>query len=84
MIRILLTYIVPLLLPAVLYFLWLRLAPANEPRTVPWSWLVAAGVLLVAIVLAGLALLGGTPDGVYEPAHMENGKLIPGHFNPNP
>jgi len=84
MIRILLTYIVPLLLPAVLYFIWLRLAPVTQPREVPWSWLAGAGVLLVAIVLAGLALLGGTPDGVYEPAHLEDGKVVPGRFHTNP
>lgn len=82
MIRILLTYIVPLLLPAVLYFLWLRFSGNAQPRQVPWSWLAIAGVVLVAIVLAGLALLGGTPDGVYEPAHMENGVLVPGRIRP--
>ena len=57
---------------------------AIEDFLFPQLRYLTAGVLLVAIVLAGLALLGGTPDGVYEPAHMENGKLIPGHFNPNP
>ena len=82
MIRILLTYIAPLILPAVLYFLWLRMAGGEQDRKVPWSWLVIAGVILVAIVLVGLALLDGTRDGVYVPPHMENGKIVPGHVEP--
>jgi len=28
-------------------------------------------------VLAGLALSGGSPDGIYVPPHVENGKIIP-------
>lgn len=84
MIRILLTYILPLLVPTAIYFLWLRFAGTAPEREHPWPWLIGAGVLLAAIVLAGLALLGGTPDGIYEPAHLEDGKLVPGRIHPNP
>lgn len=84
MIRILFTYILPLLVPTVIYFLWLRFSSGTQEREHPWPWLIGAGVLLAAIVLAGLALLGGTPDGVYEPAHLEDGKLVPGQIHPNP
>ena len=67
MMRIFLAYIVPLLLPTVVYLLWLRFAPANGggERGVPWLWLAGAGVVLAAIVLAGLALSGGSPDGFF-------------------
>lgn len=86
--RIFLAYIVPLLMPTVVYLLWLRFAPANGggERGVPWLWLAGAGVVLAAIVLAGLALSGGSPDGIYVPPHVENGKIIPGQVlpkNPN-
>lgn len=85
MIRILLTYILPLLVPTVIYFLWLRFSGGGaQQRETPWAWLIGAGIFLAAVVLAGLALLGGTPEGVYEPAHMEDGKLVPGRFRPVP
>ena len=81
--RIFLTYIVPLLLPTALYLLWLRFAPATGgERGVPWLWLAAAGILLAAIVLVGLVLSGGSPDGVYVPPHVEDGKIIPGQMLP--
>ena len=96
MIRILLTYVVPLIVPAVIYFLWLRFRGGAREREHPWPWLIGAGspfmrahglaicagILLTAIVLAGFALLSGTPDGIYEPAHLEDGKLVPGRFRP--
>lgn len=81
--RIFLTYVVPLLLPTVVYLLWLRFAPpSGEERGVPWLWLAGAGVVLAAIVLAGLALSGGSPDGIYVPPHVENGKIVPGQILP--
>lgn len=78
-----LEYIVPLLLPTVVYLLWLRFAAADGvERDMPWTWLAAAGVVLVAIVLGGLALFGGSDQGAYVPPHMENGKIVPGYFLP--
>ena len=43
------------------------------------SWLTLAGLALAigGIVYAGLA---GSEHGAYVPAHVENGRLLPGHF----
>lgn len=83
MIRILLTYIVPLLLPAVIYFLWLKYTAGRaSPREMPWPWLVGAGLFLALVVFIGLVLLGGEPGGDYVPPHLENGEIVPGHFRP--
>ncbi len=82
MTRILLTYVLPLLLPTALYLLWLRFAGGGARREVPWMWLAIAGLGLAAMVLSGLALSGGDKDGIYEPPHVENGKIVPGHVRP--
>lgn len=51
----------------------------------PIVWLVLSGLVLVAIGLAGLAVLDDSGhaglDGRYIPTHMENGKLVPGRFD---
>jgi ABC-type uncharacterized transport system YnjBCD permease subunit len=81
--RVFFAYVVPLLLPTVLYLLWLRFAAVDgHEREVPWLWLGAAGVALAAVVLVGLALSSGSKDGVYVPPHVENGRVVPGHTIP--
>ncbi len=86
MIRILFTYIVPVLLPTVLYFAWLRVARRTGKdgvtTEVPWTWLLGAGVLLMAVILAGMTLMGeGRTDRVWVPAHTDaDGRVVPGHF----
>ncbi len=90
MIRILLTYVVPLLLPAALYVLYVIAARrimagrgdlAAHLRRVPWLWLLAAGVALMAISLAIYSLsTGGDSDRPYVPPRFEDGKIVPGHF----
>jgi hypothetical protein len=45
----------------------------------PWFWLIAGGLLLS---IAGFVVLGADKAGrtsSYEPAHLENGKIVPGH-----
>ena len=65
--RILLTYIVPVLLPTALYFLWLNLlrrsGKAAAAVRVPWVWLVAAGAVLAAVMTAGTRLMDEDEDG---------------------
>lgn len=90
MIRVLLTYLLPLVLPTVVYLLWLRLsrpsagagrAAAGDDlrRAVPWLWLALAGLALVAATLAALALTGGgSPGETYVPPHVEDGRVVPG------
>jgi hypothetical protein len=79
MIRILLTYVLPLILPTVLYLLWLRFAVARgRAPEVPYVWLLLAGLVLVTITVFGLTLSGGTPTGRYQPPHLEDGRVVPG------
>ncbi|HYG90759.1 MAG TPA: DUF6111 family protein [Azospirillum sp.] len=89
--RLFLTIILPLVAPTLLYLSYVvvvegrrvRAAEAGERApwwaAAPWPWLVAAGVALLAVTLGTLALTGGSEPGtVYVPAHMENGRLVPG------
>jgi hypothetical protein len=42
-------------------------------------WLTAAALVLVIAGFVGLAQFGGAPPGsTYVPAHMENGRFVPG------
>lgn len=88
MIRILLTFVVPLLLPFLLYAVWgwlkRRQAAARGEalpnlKGPPVLWLGASGLLLVGLVLAGLSLQRGQGTvGNYAPPHVENGRIVPG------
>jgi hypothetical protein len=92
MARIVFTYIVPFLLPLAIYasWVWYRTGYAARhggaaPRLEqgPWPLLLFAGALSALIVLAVSAWLrGGGADGLYVPAHVEDGKVVPGHFDP--
>ena len=90
--RIMLTYIVPFLLPAAAYaaWVWYRTvyaarhggeAPKLEQG--PWPLLLFGGAVLAFAVLAATALIrGGSPDGNYVPPHLEKGEMVPGHMEP--
>ena len=87
MIRMLLTYLVPLVLPAVVWYLWHRLSPAGagtpDRKTgwaaAPWDRLGIAGVVLLALTLGSLAVFSGAgPGNVYTPARVVDGKVLPG------
>lgn len=90
--RILLQVVVPILLPALLYMLWLlaeqrRLDAGGGARPrwaeVPWLWLLALGVFLAGIVTVALALFGGESIiGEYVPPQIEDGRIVPGHVVP--
>jgi hypothetical protein len=90
MTRIVLTIVVPLLLPTALYVLWLvtarrgALTRTGVPwRGLPWPWLAVAGVALTALVLVAISVgLGGGQQGTYVPPHVENGRIVPGHVVP--
>ncbi len=77
------------LLPFALYFLYTRVAKRNEegqlPHAHPWAWLFVAGLVLViaSFVWLGIAQGAGS-EGHYVPAHDENGKIVPGHFENRP
>ncbi len=93
MIRAFLTVVLPLLLPTALYLLWafaMRRADAaglaGLLRGLPWLWLGAAGVALLAGVLVLVALgFGRSADTAhYVPPHTVGGKIVPGHVEPAP
>jgi hypothetical protein len=70
--------------PFVIYavFLWatregvLDVSAWSIPRLM---WLTIAALILTIVFLLSLAEFGGAPPGsTYVPAHMENGRLVPG------
>ncbi len=92
MIRVIVSVVVPLVLPTILYFAYAwylarraRAAGQEDPKVldVPWSWLVGAGVALAAISF-GVNFMGegDKPGGVYVPPHVEDGKIVPGRVVP--
>jgi heme A synthase len=93
MIRILVQILLPLIAPALLYWLIARMAqrraqaqgkPADSvlAAETPWSWLIGAGlVLAVLVVVLTQAFEGGRPGAVYEPPRYEDGRIIPGRVH---
>ena len=84
MIRPVATEIVLFLMPFVLYgvFLWATKAGVMHPDSWPLSriaWLVIAALALMLGSFIYFANYSGAPVGTtYVPAHMENGKFVPG------
>jgi hypothetical protein len=89
MTRIVLQYVLPLLLPMLVFVGWIALT--RRPRETtndmlarmqdgPWFWLVAAGFVLM---LTGLTVLvlgqGSDPGGTYHPPRYEGGRVAPGY-----
>ena len=91
MVRPVLTELVLFLTPFALYalFLWATkrgsvLDLANWPL-LHVLYLLIAAFLLVIVGFFVLAQWGGAPPGsTYIPAHIEDGKLVPGKINPEP
>ena len=93
MIRILITYLVPLLLPVLAWYLWTKLSPAKaetpEKKTgwgaAPWDKLGIAAVVLLAVTLGSVALFSGEePGNVYKPARVIDGKVVSGEQRAEP
>ena len=89
MLRVLLTIVLPLVLPTALYLLWVRTTQWEEGgstmrwRALPWLWLAGAGVVLLALVLFVVTVHFGTSEqGVYVPPRYEGGHVVPGHIDP--
>ena len=84
MIRPLATEIVLFLMPFVLYgvFLWATKAGVMHPNSWPLSriaWLMIAALILMVGSFIYFANYSGAPPGsTYVPAHMDNGKFVPG------
>ena len=91
MLRVLLTIVLPLVLPTALYLLWVRTTQKEEGggamrwRALPWLWLAGAGVVLLAVVLFVVTVHFGTSEqGVYVPPRYEGGRILPPHIDPKP
>jgi hypothetical protein len=90
MIRILLTVLLPMALPAAVYFLWFanerrRAMAAGKPEEVPrlgdvpWFVLASAGIAIAAVVLVATSIYSGDEPGTtYVPPHLEGGHVVPG------
>lgn len=84
-----LTLFVPLVLPTALYLLWLsitrwwQVGGTIEWQLLPWLWLIGAGVGLTALVLFVVTVHFGTSQrGTYVAPHLEDGRIVPGHIEP--
>lgn len=88
--RIILINLLAFVLPFLSYLMWLRFERWRErlppeQRPLPWVPLVAIGLMLVILVTLSLAFLGGEPaGGRYVPAHVQDGKLVPGRIEAEP
>ena len=81
MLRILLQYLLPLLLPFLVYMVYVAVARGRTPgglSEAPWPHLAIAGVVLMAASLVAWGLMSGAPtDRVYIPPRFEDGRVIP-------
>lgn len=85
--RVVLTYLLPLILPLVVYLLWTWIVgrktrkPEDPPFWYegPYFWLIVAGFALMVTVLATTVYFteGGPPDGTYVPPRFEDGRIVP-------
>jgi hypothetical protein len=84
MIRPVFTELLVFLAPFVLYviFLWAKRADVLHPDAWAWSTLAQLAIAALALVFGSFVLItrfsGAPPGSTYVPAHMENGKFVPG------
>jgi len=88
--RVLFEILLPLVLPTAVYLAWVRIAGWSQQAegvrwaTLPWVWLAGAGALLLALMLIVVTVgFGDKEKGAYVPPHWENGRIIPGHVEPD-
>ena len=87
MTRLLLTILLPLIIPSAAYLLWLaatgRALPAGGAAALPWVWLVGAGLVLTALTLFLVSIhYGSTINGTYVPPHIVGDAVVPGQVIP--
>ena len=84
MIRVTLTELLLFATPFVLYgmFLWATRAGVLDVQHWPLSRVIMLAIIAVALVIGSFfyfaAFSGAPPGSAYVPAHMENGKFVPG------
>jgi hypothetical protein len=81
MLRILLQYLLPLILPALIYLAYIAIARGGRIDRLgeaPWLQLTIAGVALLAVSLVAWGLTTGSPpEEVYVPPRFEDGRVVP-------
>ena len=83
MLRILLQYLLPLLLPFLAYLVYARLTRRAGLNDAPWLGLAAAGVGLLVVSLVTWSIMSGAEPGeTYVPARVEDGEVVPGTTEP--
>jgi hypothetical protein len=76
------------LLPFAAYAAWLAFSRGTFGNLADWqvktiAYLSIAGAALLLVVLVAVtSFTSAPPDGTYVPAHVEDGKLIPGQIVP--
>ncbi len=95
MIRLLLTYVLPLVLPTAIYVTWVWYARRHHDedsdddlpglKKGPLFWSLLAGLALTAAGLVTIALTSGVPpdSGTYVAPRLEDGRIMPPHFKKN-
>jgi hypothetical protein len=84
MIRPILTEVAIFLAPFLLYAAYLVVTRAGVLDVASWSWRVIAwltAAALASVIISFIVLAeftGAPPNSNYVPAHMENGKFVPG------
>jgi len=93
MLRFLIFRFWPVWIPLIIYGLWLyavrrKAEKAGKPKPLfrdgPWYWAVLASLLIAAGCFIFLGTSIEPRKGDYVPPHMEQGRLIPGHIEPQP
>ncbi|MGF1560673.1 MAG: DUF6111 family protein [Geminicoccaceae bacterium] len=73
-------FILPLLLPTLIYVSYVYLRGKQGPEWVregPWLWLALAGVVLMVVGLLAWGMTGGVPPGMdYLPAQFQEGTIV--------
>jgi hypothetical protein len=70
--------------PFLLFAAYLALRRRNPFQMAAWegsiSWLAIAGLVAAVVGFVALGALSARNQGAYVPAHMEDGRLVPGQF----
>ena len=88
--RVLLQYVLPLLLPTIVWLVWwmtlgyrrsMAEGVAMRIEHGPWFWLILGGIALLGLSLIYTAATRGfDPRGTYVPPRWENGHIVPGRI----
>ncbi|WP_068088532.1 DUF6111 family protein [Polycladidibacter stylochi] len=89
MLRVILTNLLLFLIPFIAYGFWFWLTKKGQEdkkfREGPFGRLAILGLSLAVLSFVAMAILGDAPEGSqYVPAHMEDGRFIPGGFERTP